>query len=112
MTSYSAHLDLESALAAPQRCPGCGAAGLVAVPAGEQASFRCASCGQSWHIELGWASPIGQQEAERASETLNRRPVMRIGLIAPPWAPVPPAGYGGTEVVVDNLARGLAGSRP
>lgn len=33
---------------------------------------------------------------------------MRIGLIAPPWVPVPPHSYGGTEVVVDNLARGLA----
>lgn len=32
---------------------------------------------------------------------------MRIGLIAPPWLAVPPLGYGGTEVVVDNLARGL-----
>jgi len=32
---------------------------------------------------------------------------MRIGLIAPPWIPVPPAGYGGTEEVIDNLARGL-----
>jgi glycosyltransferase involved in cell wall biosynthesis len=32
---------------------------------------------------------------------------MRIGLIAPPWIPVPPQGYGGTEIVVDNLARGL-----
>jgi len=32
---------------------------------------------------------------------------MRIGLIAPPWVPVPPPRYGGTEVVVDNLARGL-----
>ncbi|BFU44511.1 glycosyltransferase family 4 protein [Krasilnikovia sp. MM14-A1004] len=32
---------------------------------------------------------------------------MRIGLIAPPWVPVPPVGYGGTEAVVDNLARGL-----
>ena len=32
---------------------------------------------------------------------------MRIGLIAPPWIPVPPPSYGGTEVVVDNLARGL-----
>lgn len=32
---------------------------------------------------------------------------MRIGLIAPPWVPVPPTAYGGTEVVVDNLARGL-----
>jgi glycosyltransferase involved in cell wall biosynthesis len=34
--------------------------------------------------------------------------IVRIGLIAPPWIPVPPPSYGGTEVVVDNLARGLA----
>src|SRR5579875_2541309 len=33
---------------------------------------------------------------------------MRIGLIAPPWVAVPPPAYGGTEVVVDNLARGLS----
>ena len=32
---------------------------------------------------------------------------MRIGLVAPPWIPVPPTAYGGTESVVDNLARGL-----
>jgi glycosyltransferase involved in cell wall biosynthesis len=32
---------------------------------------------------------------------------MRIGLIAPPWVAVPPAGYGGTETVVDLLARGF-----
>lgn len=32
---------------------------------------------------------------------------MRIGIVAPPWVPVPPPAYGGTEVVVDNLARGL-----
>ena len=32
---------------------------------------------------------------------------MRIGLIAPPWIPVPPVAYGGTEAVVDYLARGL-----
>ena len=32
---------------------------------------------------------------------------MRIGLIAPPWVPVPPPEYGGTEEVVDLLARGL-----
>jgi hypothetical protein len=36
-----------------------------------------------------------------------RSPAMRIGLIAPPWIPVPPPGYGGTEEVIDNLARGL-----
>lgn len=33
---------------------------------------------------------------------------MRVGIIAPPWLPVPPPAYGGTETVVDNLARGLA----
>lgn len=32
---------------------------------------------------------------------------MRIGLVAPPWIPVPPPLYGGTESVIDNLARGL-----
>src|SRR5215217_7837090 len=33
---------------------------------------------------------------------------MRIALIAPPWLPVPPPAYGGTESVIDGLARGLA----
>ena len=32
---------------------------------------------------------------------------MRIGLVAPPWVPVPPPAYGGTESVIDRLARGL-----
>jgi glycosyltransferase involved in cell wall biosynthesis len=32
---------------------------------------------------------------------------MRIMLIAPPWVTVPPAAYGGTEGVLDTLARGL-----
>jgi glycosyltransferase involved in cell wall biosynthesis len=32
---------------------------------------------------------------------------MRIGLIAPPGVPVPPPAYGGTEAVIDRLARGL-----
>jgi glycosyltransferase involved in cell wall biosynthesis len=33
---------------------------------------------------------------------------MRVGLLAPPWAPVPPPEYGGTELVVAELATGLA----
>jgi glycosyltransferase involved in cell wall biosynthesis len=33
---------------------------------------------------------------------------LRIGLIAPPWVSVPPGMYGGTELVIDQLARGLA----
>lgn len=32
---------------------------------------------------------------------------MRVGLIAPPWIPVPPPAYGGTESVIANLANGL-----
>jgi glycosyltransferase involved in cell wall biosynthesis len=32
---------------------------------------------------------------------------MRIGIVAPPWTPIPPLLYGGIEVVVDQLARGL-----
>lgn len=33
---------------------------------------------------------------------------MRIAIIAPPWVPVPPPAYGGTESVLDSLARGLS----
>ncbi len=33
---------------------------------------------------------------------------MRVAVIAPPWLPVPPVGYGGTELVLDTLCRGLA----
>lgn len=32
---------------------------------------------------------------------------LRIGLVAPPWVEVPPPKYGGTESVLDTLARGL-----
>jgi glycosyltransferase involved in cell wall biosynthesis len=32
---------------------------------------------------------------------------MRIGVIAPPWTPVPPRGYGGIAYVVDRLVQGF-----
>lgn len=32
---------------------------------------------------------------------------MRIAIVAPPWLPVPPPAYGGTELVLDGLCRGL-----
>ena len=32
---------------------------------------------------------------------------MRVAIIAPPWVPVPPPAYGGTEAVLDTLAGGL-----
>jgi glycosyltransferase involved in cell wall biosynthesis len=33
---------------------------------------------------------------------------VRIALIAPPWLAIPPSGYGGTEAMLDGLARGLS----
>jgi len=32
---------------------------------------------------------------------------LKIGLIAAPFIPVPPPGYGGTELFVGHLAEGL-----
>jgi glycosyltransferase involved in cell wall biosynthesis len=32
---------------------------------------------------------------------------VRVAIVAPPWVPVPPLAYGGTETVLDTLARGL-----
>ena len=36
---------------------------------------------------------------------------LKIGLLAPPWAAVPPPSYGGTEAVVSELAVGLTAAR-
>ena len=33
---------------------------------------------------------------------------LRVAVLAPPWFPVPPTGYGGIEWVVSLLADGLA----
>jgi glycosyltransferase involved in cell wall biosynthesis len=33
---------------------------------------------------------------------------VRIAIVAPPWVPVPPPAYGGTELVLDVMARGLS----
>lgn len=33
---------------------------------------------------------------------------MKIAIVAPPWLPIPPPAYGGTELVLDGLSRGLA----
>lgn len=35
---------------------------------------------------------------------------LRVAIVAPPWAPVPPPFYGGIEAVVDQLAVGLHGA--
>jgi glycosyltransferase involved in cell wall biosynthesis len=36
------------------------------------------------------------------------RPIMRIAVVAPPFIPVPPVTYGGTELFVAHLAEGLS----
>jgi glycosyltransferase involved in cell wall biosynthesis len=41
------------------------------------------------------------------SDGLHRPDRLRVGILAPPWLPVPPAAYGGTENMLDNLARGI-----
>jgi glycosyltransferase involved in cell wall biosynthesis len=33
---------------------------------------------------------------------------LKVAILAPPWLPVPPPAYGGTEAMLDGLARGLA----
>lgn len=43
----------------------------------------------------------------RGSDRAMKNRTLRIGLIAPPWVAVPPPRYGGTELVIDHLARGL-----
>lgn len=52
----------------------------------------------------------GLTSATREGEPVEARHVsgMRVGLIAPPWVAVPPTVYGGTELVIDVLARGLS----
>ena len=52
---------------------------------------------------------IDTEALERTSAA--SRP-LRVGLIAPPWLPVPPVGYGGIETIVDVLAQRSRRSRP
>jgi glycosyltransferase involved in cell wall biosynthesis len=39
--------------------------------------------------------------------TIEARQMLRIAMLAPPWIPVPPPGYGGIEAVVDAITREL-----
>jgi glycosyltransferase involved in cell wall biosynthesis len=55
-------------------------------------------------------------EALRRPACINRPPAptlrprarpLRVAMLAPPWIPIPPPKYGGIEVVVSHLVRGL-----
>lgn len=53
------------------------------------------------------APPEGDAVPGWLAGPVGTAPDVLIGLIAPPWLPTPPRRYGGTEQVVDLLARGL-----
>ena len=55
--------------------------------------------------------PVGAHSGQVESvlpASSARRGRLKIAIVAPPWLPVPPIGYGGTENVLDTLARGLS----
>ena len=57
---------------------------------------------------VGGAATMGTMARHPDPEATDQdRSPLRVGIIAPPWLPVPPVAYGGTENVLDILARGL-----
>lgn len=56
---------------------------------------------------LGAAAGAPRTERLVEQERTGSAGGLHVGLLAPPWMPVPPLEYGGTEAVVDQLARGL-----
>lgn len=52
----------------------------------------------------------GPEPRDRKASSWSPPQRLSIGIIAPPWLPVPPHAYGGTENVLDVLARGLQGA--
>jgi glycosyltransferase involved in cell wall biosynthesis len=73
------------------------------------------------HVLICWESPLRRDERRErflprgadavaiaiAHDERMMFKTMKVGLLAPPWAAIPPPGYGGTESVVCQLARGL-----
>jgi glycosyltransferase involved in cell wall biosynthesis len=45
--------------------------------------------------------------SSRLIDTHGTATRLRVGIIAPPWVAIPPPGYGGIELAIDVLARGL-----
>ncbi len=72
----------------------CGSPELGAARRGFQAAQDTPS-----GVPLGWRL--------RSSLALLRAPARHVAVVAPPWYPVPPAGYGGIELVVHLLCKEL-----
>lgn len=56
---------------------------------------------------LAFSAPAGRVQSILPAPVPQRRR-LKVAIVAPPWLPVPPVGYGGTENVLDTLARGLS----
>ncbi len=68
MTSYTADLDVRTAVATPTRCPGCDAVALQPLQDGDRLAFRCERCSARWRIEYGRAlrlSPVAAPVGRR-----------------------------------------------
>ena len=60
-------------------------------------------------LAISWSLPLVDRPIDWPHRSRGTDPI-RIVIIAPPWVAVPPIAYGGTETVLDTLARGLRGS--
>lgn len=70
---------------------------MAAAARGARGRFRDGASG-NWHRVQTPDAMISQQDGPVDPEALN------IAMLAPPWLPVPPPAYGGTEQVVELLA--------
>jgi glycosyltransferase involved in cell wall biosynthesis len=64
---------------------------------------KSAMVGQTAVVDI---RPPEQHRVQQVNASGNARS-LRIGLVAPPWVAIPPERYGGAELVIDSLARGL-----
>jgi len=55
----------------------------------------------------GWVAASGQEDAVPRNDSFPSDAPLRIAMIAPPWYPVPPDGYGGIEAMVYSLSEEL-----
>ena len=74
----------------------------------DSASSEVANCEPYTSRRLSGLPPFGEGHSPTDRDDPAFAP-LRIAMLAPPWLPVPPTGYGGVESVVSLLAEGLVG---